>query len=228
VTRIKVCGITRRGDALAAVAAGVDALGWVFYPRSSRYVSPTQAAELASHLPPFLTCVGLFVNAPIPEILATVASGFLQCVQLHGDETAQTCLQLRHALREARLPVTLIKAVRVAAVADLPDPTLWPVDALLLDAKVSGHYGGSGQRFDWSVLDKEWRRMAGSAGKPFILAGGLTPDNVAEAIGRVQPYAVDLSSGVESAPGVKDVQAMERLVQRVRQADLDSRSLAFL
>ncbi|MBF0115924.1 MAG: phosphoribosylanthranilate isomerase [Magnetococcales bacterium] len=227
VTRIKVCGITRREDAVAAVAAGIDALGWVFYPRSSRYVAPDHAALLASHLPPFLTRVGLFVNAPVAEILATVARGFLECVQLHGDETAQECLQLRQALREARLSITLVKAVRVAAAADLPDPALWPVDALLLDAKVRGHYGGSGHCFDWSVLDKEWRGMAGSAGKPFILAGGLTPDNVAEAIGRVQPYAVDLSSGVESAPGVKDAQAMLRLVQQVRQADLGSRSLGF-
>ncbi|MBF0184705.1 MAG: phosphoribosylanthranilate isomerase [Magnetococcales bacterium] len=218
-TRIKVCGITRRQDGVAAVAAGVDALGWVFYPRSSRAVTPTQAAELASGLPPFLSRVGLFVNAPIREIIATLSLGFLDAVQLHGDESVEQCHELRLALRQAGMFPALIKALRIATAADLPDPALWPVDALLLDAKVSGHYGGSGQTFDWSVLDNRWQSMAASAGKPLILAGGLKPESVAEAIAQVRPYAVDLSSGVESAPGIKEAKAIEQLVRQVRRAD---------
>ncbi|WP_420886850.1 phosphoribosylanthranilate isomerase [Candidatus Magnetaquicoccus inordinatus] len=218
-TRIKVCGITRHEDAVAAAAVGVDALGLVFYPRSARFVTPQRAAAIANPLPPFLIRVGLFVNAPLTEIMAILSLGFLHSVQLHGDETIAECAQLRLAIQEAGLSVSLIKALRIATKEDLPDPRQWPVDALLLDAKVSGHYGGSGQSFTWSVLDREWRNMAQSTGKPFILAGGLTPDNVAAAITQVRPYAVDLSTGVESAPGIKEEAAMKRLVQQVRLAE---------
>lgn len=235
-TRIKICGITRRQDAEAAVAAGADALGLVFYPGSPRHVTPKTAHALAADLPPFVSLVGLFVNATPAEILYVAASGLLTTLQLHGHETPNFCRQLR---REAGGALRIIKAIRVATRDDLKQAALYDppprepqensdphtahpdteiqentrVQALLLDAKVDNRYGGTGQRFDWSLLDA-WHPTT-----PWILAGGLCPDTVAEAIHRTRPYAVDVSSGVESAPGIKDAQKMARLVQQVRHAD---------
>ena len=221
-TRIKVCGITRWEDAEVAAAAGADALGFVFYPGSSRYVTPERAAEMAERLPPFLIRVGLFVNASCAEIVQTVAMGFLNCVQLHGDETPAFCRQLRADMgASSRLP-TLIKAVRVATQADLQAVAQWPVQAILLDAKVDNRYGGTGHSFDWSLLEGWPRLFPGEQTPlPLILAGGLTPETVAMAVRRVRPYAVDVSSGVESAPGIKSADKVRRFIQQVRQADLD-------
>lgn len=206
VPRVKICGITSIADALAAVEAGADALGFVFYGRSSRFVEPKIAARIVAELPPFVTLVGLFVNAGREEIRATVECCGLDVVQLHGDEAPGEC---------RGLPGRVIKAVRVAAPEDLEGLERYPVRAILLDAKVESHYGGSGCRFDWSLLSGY------RAGLPMILAGGLNPENVAQAVRQVRPYAVDVSSGVESSPGVKDREKMELFVRRVRLAALE-------
>lgn len=231
-TRVKMCGITRREDAIAAVAAGADALGFVFYPGSSRYVTPEVAAMIVAGLPPFLTRVGLFVNASHAEILQTVALNFLDAIQLHGDETPAFCQQLSLEMGKG---IQVIKALRIATQQDLHEvrpycgtqqdknnsyhPTatqeaMRPVQALLLDAKVGTRYGGTGQSFDWSLLGK-WH----SSTVPLILAGGLHADNVATAIHQTQPYAVDVSSGLETTPGQKSVEKMTRFMREVQQAD---------
>lgn len=206
IPRIKICGITRLQDALAAVEAGADALGFVFYSRSSRYVSPGQVAQILMEMPPFIVITGLFVNASREEIRATVASCRLDVIQLHGDESPGEC---------RGLPGRVIKAIRVAAPEDLYGLERYPVSALLLDAKVGDHYGGSGSVFDWSLLAHY------QAPSPMILAGGLNLTNVAQAVRQVRPYAVDVSSGVESAPGIKDRDKMVQFIQRVRKAAMD-------
>lgn len=218
-TRIKVCGITRRADAEAAVAAGADALGFLFYPGSPRYVTPATAAAMASDLPPFLTLIGLFVNPSLEEVVQTLAMGFLNGVQLHGDESPAFCQQLRNQTGGTHSP-SIIKAIRVATARDLHDLCQWPVQAILLDAKVGSQYGGTGQSFDWSLL-QPWPHLfpTRAAPLPLILAGGLTPDSVATAVQQVQPDAVDVSSGVETAPGIKSADKIRQFIQQVRQAD---------
>ncbi|MBF0612878.1 MAG: phosphoribosylanthranilate isomerase [Magnetococcales bacterium] len=200
--RVKVCGITSIDDGLAAVEAGADAIGLVFYPPSPRHVSPQEAAEIVAAMPPFVTVVGLFVNMPALEIGQIVRHCRLEHIQLHGDESPEEC---------RNLPVRVIKAVRVASPEDLLGLDRYPVEALLLDAKVKGLYGGSGQRFDWHMIEST------KLPKPVILAGGLEPDNVAQAVSLVRPYAVDVSSGVERAPGIKDFHKMVAFIQAARQ-----------
>jgi phosphoribosylanthranilate isomerase len=201
VPRIKICGITSREDALAAVAAGADALGFVFYGASPRAISPVQAAEIIGGLPPFVTTVGLFVNADRATIEATVANCGLDVIQLHGDESPQDCLYA--ACR-------VVKALRIRDAASLERAADYAVSGLLLDAWSEKVYGGSGEAFDWTLL----KDFAGQ--HPVILAGGLTPDNVAEAIRLVRPYAVDVSTGVELSPGKKDLQKMAEFIRQVR------------
>lgn len=201
--RVKICGITRLEDGLAAAEAGADAIGIVFYPQSKRYLAPDQARELISRLPPFLTVIGLFVDTP-PEAINRIADDCrLDGVQLHGDEPPKGCVGLN---RRA------IKAVRVATAQDLALAERFPVSAVLLDSKVSGHYGGTGVAVDWQVLQGFQPRC------PWILAGGLCPDNVAEALLSLSPYGVDVSSGVESAPGIKDFERMKVFMAEVRAA----------
>ncbi|MBF0462494.1 MAG: phosphoribosylanthranilate isomerase [Magnetococcales bacterium] len=221
-TQVKVCGLTRRVDVEAAVAAGADALGLVFYPKSPRFVTPAEAAALVADLPPFVVRVGLFVNASCAEIVQTVGLGWLDCVQLHGDETPAFCRQLRLEMERVALFPRLIKAVRVATREDVQTVAQWPVQAILLDAKVESRYGGTGRSFDWSLLEG-WPRLfaASGAALPLILAGGLTPDNVALAVRQVRPYAVDVSSGVETAPGIKCANKIIHFIRQVQQADLD-------
>ncbi|GAB0056776.1 Phosphoribosylanthranilate isomerase [Candidatus Magnetaquicoccaceae bacterium FCR-1] len=203
IPRVKICGITRLEDALAACAAGADALGFVFFEGSRRCVTLESAEAIIRRLPPFVTVTGLFVNAARETILETAGRCRLDAIQLHGDESPQACRDL---------PGRVIKALRVAGPEDLIGVERYPVQGLLLDAKVAGHYGGSGQPFDWSIL-------AGfQPPVPWILAGGLDPENVADAVRRVQPYAVDVSSGVEAAPGIKDPAKMIGFVRRVREA----------
>ncbi|MBF0161244.1 MAG: phosphoribosylanthranilate isomerase [Magnetococcales bacterium] len=215
-TRIKVCGITRLEDAEAAVAAGADALGFVFYAGSSRHVTPPLAAAMAVALPPFVTRVGLFVNAPAADIMQIWAMGFLHAIQLHGDESPHFCQQLRAAIGG----VPLIKAIRVAVAEDLRGLSQWPVQAILLDAKVGNQYGGTGHAFDWSLLHR-WPHLFAEHATPLplILAGGLTPERVASAVQQVRPYAVDVSSGVEKGPGIKCPQKIKQFIQQVQQAD---------
>lgn len=198
--RIKICGITRMDDALVAVEAGVDSIGLVFYGPSPRAITVARASELVSRLPPFVTVTGLFVNAPVGEILETVAQVGIDVVQLHGDESPEFC---------KALPGRVIKALRVASAGDVNLSLGYDVAAILYDAKISGLPGGSGRTFDWSLLQHHSGRC------PMILAGGLNPGNVAQAVVEVRPYAVDVSSGVEVAPGVKDHSLVRKFVHEV-------------
>jgi phosphoribosylanthranilate isomerase len=204
-TRIKVCGITRLDDARRAVELGVDALGFVFWPGSPRCVSADSAADIAAALPPFVATVGVFVNQPLDEIAAIVSAVGLSAVQLHGDEGPDAWL---------RMPGRCIKAVGVGAGFEAAElerwpPRVWP----LLDALDPARRGGTGRIVDWSVA-------AGAARvRRVILAGGLDASNVGEAIARVRPFAVDVASGVESEPGVKDPGRLRAFVERVAAAD---------
>ncbi len=202
-TRIKICGITNVEDALQAVEAGADALGFVFYAKSPRHVAPHEVQKIIAALPPFVTTVGLFVNEPIPRIRRTMAAARLDVVQLHGDERPEDCLIE---------PLRVIKALRVKDAESLAGAAQYQVSALLLDAFCDEAYGGTGKQFDWQLA----KRLTGK--RPLILAGGLNPENVIDAVRQVNPYAVDVSSGVESGPGKKDHQKVAEFICRVRNA----------
>ncbi len=203
-TRIKICGLTREADVDAAVEAGADAVGFVFYPPSPRAVTPARAAELARRLPPFVTPVGLFVNATPDEIAAVTGAIPTLLLQFHGDESPEAC-------RAAARP--FLRAARMAPGFDLLDfaARFHDAHALLLDAFVEG-YGGGGKVFDWSVIPANVPR-------PVVLSGGLHAGNVIEGILRVRPWAVDVSSGVEAAKGIKDAALIRRFCEAVREAD---------
>jgi len=202
--RVKICGITRAQDLHAACAAGVDALGFVFYEKSPRNLSIEAAAELVRALPPFVQSVGLFVNAD-PAFVENVLDAVpLDLLQFHGDETAADC---------ARYGRPYIKAVRVNRDTDLLKCAA-DFDAargLLLDAFVPGVPGGTGERFDWNLIPS-------GLPNPVILSGGLAPDNVAEAVERVHPWAVDVSSGVEVAKGIKDAHKIAQFIAKAKEA----------
>jgi len=199
--RIKVCGLTRVEDVQAAVAAGVDAIGLVFYPESPRHLTIAQAVTLCREIPPFVTIVGLFVNASRAEVHRVVESVPLNLLQFHGDETVDQC---------EGFGLPYLRAARVRPGVDLLEfASQFPsARALLLDTWTPA-YGGSGESFDWSLVPA-------SCPLPVILSGGLTPDNVAEAIRQVRPVAVDVSSGVESAKGIKDAAKIRAFVSAVR------------
>ncbi len=203
-TRIKICGLTRECDVDAALAAGADALGFVFYAPSPRCVSPARAAELVRRLPPFVSAVGLFVNAPPAEIEATLAQVPLHVLQFHGDETEPDCR--RHGR-------PYLKAARMSPGLDLLQyaASYSTAQALLLDAFVDG-YGGGGKTFDWSLIPERLPL-------PVVLSGGLDAATVGEAVRRVMPAAVDVSSGVEAAKGIKDAARIAAFVAAVRAAD---------
>jgi phosphoribosylanthranilate isomerase len=200
--RIKICGIRRLEDALAASRLGADALGFNFWRDSRRYLAPAAARAIVGKLPPFVTPVGVFVDQPEAEILAIAAESGVRVLQLHGDEPPALC---------AKLPLPVVKAIRVDAVKTLSAFASYEVSAFLLDTPSRG-FGGSGLPFDWSLAEGV------SEIAPVILAGGLTPENVAQAIRAVQPYAVDVASGVESAPGVKDLAKVARFIAAARRA----------
>jgi len=210
--RVKICGITRLQDVHAACNAGADALGFVFYERSPRHVTIAAAAALVRALPPFVQSVGLFVNAEPAFIASVLREVPLDLLQFHGDETPAEC---------ARFGRPYIKAVRVNRDTDLLKYVA-DFDAargLLLDAYVAGVPGGTGERFDWSLIPANLT-------KPMVLSGGLTPDNVDEAVQRVRPWAVDVSSGVEAAmfldgaevaaKGIKDPNKMAQFIARAK------------
>lgn len=205
-TRVKICGITRVEDALAAVQHGCDAIGLVFYAKSPRNVSPQQAAEIVARLPAFVTAVGLFVDAAPAEIKAVLAAVRLDLLQFHGDETPQQC-------RQYGLPY--MKAIRVKADTNLLQYAAEYSDAqaLLLDAYAEGVAGGSGQVFDWSLIP-------GNLPVPIVLAGGLNAGNVGAAIQQVRPYAVDVSGGVEVTKGIKDADKIAAFMRGVEDAAL--------
>jgi phosphoribosylanthranilate isomerase len=200
--RVKICGITSAADALAAAEAGADALGFILYPKSKRHVAPEKVRALVEELPPYVQRVAVTVNAAPEEIAAMEKLAVFDVWQLHGDETPESVRSLR--------PRRLVKALHLPLQAGHPRAEAYAVDALLLDTP-SPEYGGTGKTFDWK-LAAEFRAQAP---KPLILSGGLTPENVAEAIGLVQPYAVDVSSGVEAngAPGKKDHAKLRDFIQ---------------
>jgi phosphoribosylanthranilate isomerase len=208
-TRIKICGITRPEDALSAASLGADAIGLVFYEPSPRNVDIDQACAIVNALPPFVTRVGLFVDAKPEQIRQVLDKVGLDLLQFHGDESPQDC-------EEYNLPY--IKAIRMRDGVDLADEARLfnSASGLLLDAFQSGVPGGTGQSFDWTRVTSSVQK---DLAKPVILAGGLVPANVGEAIFMVQPYAVDVSGGVESAKGVKDQAKMAAFVEAVRAAD---------
>ncbi|HVI93953.1 MAG TPA: phosphoribosylanthranilate isomerase [Anaeromyxobacter sp.] len=198
--KVKICGITRLEDALEAARLGADALGFNFWPGSKRYVAPADARAIVRRLPPFVTAVGVFVDAPREEILRAVAASGIQVAQLHGDEPPELC---------ASLPLPVVKALRIANAHALAALAAYEVSGFLLDAPSAG-YGGSGKTFDWSLATEA------AAVVPVMLAGGLTPENVAEAIRAVRPWGVDVASGVERAPGVKDLAKLRRFIETAK------------
>ena len=201
IVRIKICGVTRLEDALLAARLGADALGFNFWPGSRRHVTPAAARQIISRLPPFVTPVGVFVNQSKGELRAIAAETGIQVFQLHGDEPPELC---------SRLPLPVVKSIPVDQVATLSKLLSYEVQAFLLDTPSRG-YGGTGRPFDWSLAEGV------SEVAPVILAGGLTPENVADAVRAVRPWAVDVASGVESSPGVKDPGLMSRFVNAVRE-----------
>ncbi|ATB50194.1 phosphoribosylanthranilate isomerase [Corallococcus macrosporus] len=207
--RVKVCGVTRLSDAVAAWEAGVDALGLNFYPKSPRYLDLPTAAALARTRPPLGALLGVFVNAAPDTIRETVRACGLTAVQLHGDEPPEAC---------SGYGVPVIKALRVTGPEDVARARTYvgvgDVKGLLLDGAAPG-YGGGGVGFDWSLV----AGLSGS-GVPVLVAGGLKPSNVAQAVRATRPYGVDVASGVESAPGIKDVEAVRAFVRAAKSINL--------
>lgn len=206
--RIKVCGITSVADAMAAVDAGVDALGFMLWSKSKRAVNVQEAAKIARLLPPFVSKVGVFVNPTAEEVKEAVAEVGLDTIQLHGEETPDFCWQFA--------PTKVVKAFRIKNAESLKTLPTYETDAWLLDSYVAGEQGGTGAVFNWDLAVQ-----AKDSGRPIILAGGLTPENIAEAVHEVWPYGVDVSSGVESAPGKKDAEMIRRFVRRVREVEAE-------
>lgn len=206
-TRVKICGITRADDALAAARAGADAIGLVFYARSPRAVTIAAAQAVVRALPPFVTTVGLFVDAAPDEIRTVLQAVPLDLLQFHGDESPAAC-------RGHGRPY--VKALRMRAGADLTALAQRYDDAaaILVDTYVDGVPGGTGVAFDWARLPSDMPR-------PLILAGGLKPDNVAAAVAQVRPWAVDVSGGVEAAPGVKDAAKIAAFIRGVNSVQVD-------
>lgn len=203
MTRVKICGITRIQDAQAAAHSGADALGLVFYEGSPRHVTLQQAAQLAAAIPPFVTRVGLFVNASPDTVRAVLREVALDVLQFHGEEDAAYCAQFGRPY---------LKALRVRPGVDLLQYAARYQDAqgLLLDAYVEGTHGGTGALFDWALIPQDMPL-------PVILSGGLNTSNVAAAIRQVHPYAVDVSSGVEAAKGIKDAAKVAAFINEVKQ-----------
>jgi len=202
--RIKVCGITRRKDAEEALALGADAIGCVFFPGSARAVSLSQARDIGDGVRGFGMFVGLFVDPTKEQVEEALASVAIHCLQFHGSEPPEFCAQFNRPY---------IKAVPMTRGADLAATNARYTDArgLLLDSVHNGQFGGSGESFDWAAVDRKLRHRV-------VLAGGLTPDNVARAVRQVQPIAIDVSSGVESSKGIKDSEKMRAFILNARQA----------
>lgn len=204
-TAVKICGITSAGDARIAAQAGAHAIGLVFHPASPRHVTPEQARAVIAALPPFVTAVGLFVDADPQSLRATIDAVPLQLLQFHGDESPEYC---------AGFGLPWIKAIRVRQGVDLLQCSrrFRAARGLLLDAFHDQHHGGTGQTFDWSMIPPDLPL-------PIVLAGGLTPDTVGPAVRQVRPWAVDVSSGVERSKGVKDPAKVAAFIRGVRDAD---------
>ncbi len=206
MTRIKICGITRKQDLHAVARSGADAIGLVFYEKSPRHVSIQQAVELLRHVPPFVTVVGLFVNPSVDYMREVLAKVSLDVLQFHGEESSEFCQQFGKPY---------LKAIRVKAGVDLVECAARYASAqgLLLDAFVEGTQGGTGESFDWALIPQDLPL-------PVILSGGLHADNVAQAIRQVRPYAVDVSSGVEAGKGIKDAAKVASFIKEVKCIEL--------
>jgi phosphoribosylanthranilate isomerase len=201
---VKICGITSEADALAAAEAGADAIGLMFYEGSLRHVTLEQAKAISAALPPHVMRVGVFVNAEEAFVHQALTECMLNILQFHGDETPEEC---------SRYPVMTLKAFRVQGEETLAQLEAYPSAGYLLDAYVKDALGGTGATFNWDLAVR-----AQEFGKPIFLAGGLTPENVVEAVRKVQPFGVDVSSGVESEPGRKDAEQMRTFVSAAKGA----------
>ena len=202
--KVKICGVTSVADACVAAEAGADMIGLMFYEKSPRYVSLATAAEIARALPPFVLKVGVFVNPDEAQVMEAMAAGGLNLLQFHGDEPTEFCTQFG---------LMSVKALRVRDAESLNALENFSTDAFLLDAYSKSGLGGTGETFNWDLAI-----AAQKFGKPIFLAGGLTPENVADAVTQVRPFAVDVSSGVESAPGKKDAAKVRAFIQAARAA----------
>lgn len=202
MVRVKICGITNKEDARLAVEAGADALGFVFFRESPRYISHDKARAIIESVPAFVSTVGVFVNEPAWRVQEIMRITGLDVAQLHGDESPEECCKFRRA----------IKALRVAKINDIEHIGQYNVSAFLLDTYSRDSYGGTGTVFNWDIA-LEAKRYGN-----IILAGGLTPDNVADAVRHVNPFAVDVSSGVEADKGIKDPEKLRQFISRARHA----------
>ncbi|MGH7799503.1 MAG: phosphoribosylanthranilate isomerase [Thermodesulfobacteriota bacterium] len=201
MVRIKICGITNLEDALFSVDLGTNALGFVFYKGSKRYIEPDNAKSIISKLPPFVTTVGVFANQELEEIKKIKEKTGFDAFQLHGDESPDFCMKLEGKI---------IKAIRVKDSINPEEIESYPTQAILFDNYSIEYYGGTGETFGWEIL------KGFDTSKKIILSGGLTPENVAQAIRIVNPYAVDVSSGVEDSPGKKNPDKLKRFIKAAR------------
>ena len=202
--KVKICGVTNAADALAAVDAGADALGFMFYAPSPRCVTHERASEIIRELPPFVAKVGVFVNPAENEVRQAITECALDTLQFHGEETPEFC---------QRFGLKVIKAFRIRDAESLRATAAYPAEAWLLDSYVAGQLGGTGARFNWDLATEAARRH-----RAVILAGGLTPENAAEAVRKVRPYGLDVSSGVESSPGKKDATKIRAFIAAAKGA----------
>jgi phosphoribosylanthranilate isomerase len=202
MTEIKICGITRVDDALCAAKSGADAIGFIFHPASPRYISPERAQQIVAALRRGIATVGVFVNREAEDVARTAADCGLDLIQLHGDESPEYCRRFP--------PERIIKAVSPRSPKDLRALAAYEVRALLVDARDADRYGGTGKRADWELA----ARLAKE--RPLILAGGLSIDNIGEALSAVAPGAVDINSGIEQSPGIKDHDRMKLIIGLIR------------
>jgi phosphoribosylanthranilate isomerase len=206
---IKICGITNLPDALCAIKAGANALGFIFHPRSPRFCDVEKARHIIRELPRGVVKVGVFVDEPIDLLLQYLSNLTLDYAQLHGNESPEFC---------SKMPIGVIKGLRVRSLEDIKKLPDYPVAYYLLDSYSEKSHGGTGAAFDWSIA-LEAKKILSS---PILLAGGLTPENVAEAVRKVEPYGVDVSSGVETSPGIKDHKKIGEFIINARNARTES------
>jgi phosphoribosylanthranilate isomerase len=214
MTQVKICGITNLEDALCAADCGADALGFIFYQRSSRFIAPAEALRIIRELPDHLTRVGVFVNEAASEVARISELCNLDFIQLHGDESVSYCSSFA--------PEMIIKAVELRDENDLQNAARYNAAAILVDSRQGGLYGGTGKKSNWDLALKLKNT------KHLILSGGLNEDNVAEALAKVAPYALDINSGVEIKPGKKDQQKMARIFDIIRRAEVSQREMELI
>ncbi len=206
-TRIKMCGLTREKDVIAGINAGLDALGFIFYDKSPRNVEPDFVKSMVARMPPFTECVGVFVNCGREEVGEIIEYCGLSYAQLHGNENPKFCERVERLVS----PCRVIKAFRVSEESKVEDFTPYAsvIHGYLLDTYKKGNAGGTGETFDWNIINRLHLQ------RPMILAGGLTPENVEEALSQVQPFGIDVNSGVEIEPGIKDHARLQEFVNKV-------------